>query len=395
MSTLSDETIEIVSATVPALEQHGEAIVARMYERLLADASIRAFFNMSHQTGDSAQHKALTGAILAYARHIREPQVLAATIERIAQKHVALKIEPEHYEAVANALLAAISDVLAQAATDDVLNAWGEAYWFLANVLIDREKRLYQDQTDSPGSWSGWRKFVITDKHAETAEIMSFTLRPEDGQPVLKHKPGQYLSFLIDTGAADGTTARRTYSISSAPNGTDYRITVKHETHGKVSGWLHNAAQVGTVLDVGAPAGEFFLDPASKSEIVLLSGGVGLTPMISMLEANAGGALPITFVHATRSQSHHAMKEISHRLATTSANFYEEPEPSQKADEPSYLKGRVDASWLATNTRPESADYYICGPSGFMKTTVSGLRSLGVTDDRLHYEFFGPATEAL
>ncbi|ASJ73816.1 NO-inducible flavohemoprotein [Granulosicoccus antarcticus] len=395
MSTLSESTIEIVSATVPALEQHGEAIVARMYGRLLADAGIRAFFNMSHQTGNSPQHKALTGAILAYARHIREPQVLAATIERIAQKHVALKIEPPHYEAVGGALLAAISDVLGEAASEEVLTAWGEAYWFLANVLIDREKDLYQDQAEAPGGWSGWRKFVIAEKHEETAEITSFILRPEDGAPVLRHKPGQYLSFLIDTGDADTGPVRRTYSISSAPNGSTYRITVKREAQGKVSGWLHNVAQQGTILDVGAPAGEFFLDPAQKSEIVLLSGGVGLTPMISMLEANGDGALPITYVHAARSRAHHAMKEVSSRLATNTANFYEEPDGEQISDEAASITGRVDTSWLAANTSPKTADYYVCGPSGFMKATISGLRSLGVSDDRLHYEFFGPASEAL
>ncbi len=250
---------------------------------------------MSHQTGDSPQHKALTGAILAYARHIREPQVLAATIERIAQKHVALRIEPGHYEAVANALLAAISDVLGEAASDDVLAAWGEAYWFLANVLIGREKDLYQDQAIAPGGWSGWRKFVIVDKHAETEEIVSFTIRPENGAPVLLHKPGQYLSLLIDMGEV--SPLRRTYSVSSAPNGREYRITVKREAQGKVSGWLHDVAQEGTDLDVGAPAGEFFLDPAQKSEIVLLSGGVGLTPMISMLVAMAPYPSPMCMQH--------------------------------------------------------------------------------------------------
>lgn len=394
MSTLSQTTIEIVSATVPALEMHGETIVARMYERLLADEGIRAFFNMSHQNGDSAQHKALTGAILAYARHIREPQVLAATIERIAQKHVALKIEPEHYEAVGTSLLAAISDVLGDAANDDVLTAWGEAYWFLANVLIGREKDLYQEQAVAPGGWSGWRKFTIAEKKAETADIMSFTLRPVDDAPVVLHKPGQYLTLLLDMDDAAGQL-RRTYSVSSAPNGHDYRITVKREPQGKVSGWLHDVASEGTMLDIGAPAGDFFLDPTHKSEIVLLSGGVGLTPMISMLEANSDGPLPITYIHAARNRAHHAMQETPWRLATKTAVFYEEPDTETLTGELPSIAGRVDTAWLATHTSPASADYYICGPLSFMKATIGGLRSLGVSDDRLHYEFFGPASEAI
>ena len=393
MQHLSDTTMDIVSATVPALEAHGEAIVARMYERLLQDAEIRSFFNMSHQSGNSPQHKALTGAILAYANNIREPQILASAIERIAQKHVALKIAPAHYEAVGTSLLAAISDVLGDAASPEVLDAWGEAYWFLAGVLIDREKSLYSDQATSPGGWSGWRDFVIAEKRAETDEITSFTLRPVDGEAVLQHRPGQYLTLLLNID--DGDSVRRTYSISSAPNGRDYRITIKREAQGRVSRWLHDVAQTGTELSVGAPAGDFFLDPDNKSEVVLLSGGVGLTPMISMLEANSGKALPITYVHAARSRAHHAMQDLPVQLATRSAVFYEELDGTEPASGNTVIQGRLDASWLAENTNTQSSDYYVCGPTGFMQATINGLRSIGVSDERLHYEFFGPATEAL
>lgn len=393
MQPLSETTMDIVSATVPALEVHGEAIVARMYERLLKDPDICQFFNMSHQKGSSPQHKALTGAILAYAHHIREPQVLAAAIERIAQKHVALKIEPPHYEAVGSCLLAAISDVLGEAASDEVLQAWGEAYWFLANVLIDRETALYEDQATQPGGWAGWREFVIATKQTEAAEISSFILRPVDGAPVPDHKPGQYLTLLLQL--ESGQSVRRTYSISSAPNGRDYRITVKRESRGTVSKWLHDVADTGTTLSVGAPAGDFFLDPENKSEIVLLSGGVGLTPMISMLEANSGTALPITYVHATRSPAHHAMKDLPQKLATRTAVFYEEMDQDAANDSGAVIHGRLDTPWLAANTNPESSDYYICGPVGFMQAAINGLRAIGVSDERLHYEFFGPATQAL
>ncbi|MGQ7847126.1 NO-inducible flavohemoprotein [Granulosicoccus sp. 3-233] len=393
MQPLSENTMNVVSATVPVLEIHGEAIVARMYERLLQDAGIRSFFNLSHQSGSAPQHKALTHAILAYARNIREPQVLTAAIERIAQKHVALKIEAAHYEAVGNSLLAAISDVLGEAASSEVLNAWGEAYWFLAGVLIEREQSVYDEQANLPGGWSGWRDFLITEKRAETSEITSFTLSPVDGAPVPAHRPGQYLTLLLCID--DAASIRRTYSISSAPNGRDFRITVKREAQGKASTWLHDVADTGTILSVGAPAGDFFLDPENTSEVVLLSGGVGLTPMISMLEANANRALPITYVHAARSRSHHAMQELPAQLATRSVVFYEEIDDTEAVDDNTVVHGRLDAQWLADNTHIQSSDYYICGPTGFMQATINGLRSIGVRDERLHYEFFGPASEAL
>ena len=139
---LSAETIAIVKSTAPALQIHGFAITTRMYERLFEDPKIKALFDQAAQISGE-QPKRLAGAILAYAKNVDNPAVLASAIERMASRHVATHVKPEHYPAVANALLPAIRDVLGDAATDAVLNAWGEAYWFLADVLIAREKELY------------------------------------------------------------------------------------------------------------------------------------------------------------------------------------------------------------------------------------------------------------
>ncbi|TMV48860.1 hypothetical protein FGG78_40290, partial [Thioclava sp. BHET1] len=144
--------------------------------------------------------------------------------------------------------------------------------------------------------WRGWRRFRIAAKTPETAEICSFRLVPVDGGPVLRHRPGQYLSFRFTP--TEGEEYRRNYSISCAPNGRDYRITVKREAGGRVSNWLHREAGVGTEVDVAPPAGEFFLDPAGKQEVVLLSAGVGLTPMVAILDTFGGGDLPLIHIHA-------------------------------------------------------------------------------------------------
>ncbi len=141
---LSPETIAIVKATVPALQSQGLAITQRMYQRLFENADIRALFDQSHHGEGGSQPKALAAAVLAYARNIGNPGVLSGAIERIANRHVSLNILPEHYPFVATALLAAIKDVLGGAATDEVMAAWAEAYWFLANVLKDREAALYR-----------------------------------------------------------------------------------------------------------------------------------------------------------------------------------------------------------------------------------------------------------
>lgn len=140
--TLSPETIAIVKSTAPALQKHGLEITTRMYQRLFVDPEIKALFDMAaHESG--AQPKRLAAAILAFAQNVDRLDALGAAVERMAARHVETHVLPEHYPAVADALLPAIKDVLGDAVDDAVLEAWGEAYWLLADVLINREKDLY------------------------------------------------------------------------------------------------------------------------------------------------------------------------------------------------------------------------------------------------------------
>jgi nitric oxide dioxygenase len=140
--TLSPQTIALVKATAPALIQHGVAITTRMYERLFVDPEIKALFDQAAQASGE-QPRRLAAAIVAFAQNVDNLPALAGAVECMASRHVATHVKPEHYPAVANALLPAIKDVLGDAATPEILNAWGEAYWFLADVLIAREQALY------------------------------------------------------------------------------------------------------------------------------------------------------------------------------------------------------------------------------------------------------------
>jgi len=140
---LSPETIAIVKSTAPALQRHGLAITNRMYERLFADAEIKALFDQAAQESGE-QPKRLAAAILAYAKNVDNLGALTQAVERMAQRHVDTGVKPEHYPAVATALLPAIKDVLGDAVDQRVLDAWGEAYWFLAHILIGKEKALCQ-----------------------------------------------------------------------------------------------------------------------------------------------------------------------------------------------------------------------------------------------------------
>ncbi|WP_448954966.1 NO-inducible flavohemoprotein [Labrys neptuniae] len=396
---LSAQTVALVKATVPALEAHGLDIVREMYSRMFRNPEIRDLFNQSHHGDAGSQPRALTGAILAYASNIDNLGALAPAVERIAQKHVGLQILPEHYPYVADALLGAIKAVLGDAATDEVLAAWGEAYWFLANILIAREGRIYTEQKDTLGGWNGWRDFRIEEVVRESSVIKSFILRPTDGKNVMTHKPGQYLTFWFDL--PGHPPIKRNYSISAAPNGETYRISVKREPHGLASGWLHDQV-AGTILRVAAPAGEFFLAHPPERPVVLLSGGVGLTPMVAMLEAQvaAGSHVPVHYIHGTHNRETHAMRAHVRTLASQGkavrvTDFHQTPLADEVAGSDYDVAGIITDDWLITNTPVGEADYYICGPRLFLRATVLTLSLAGVPSNRIHYEFFGPADELL
>jgi len=398
--TLSERTIALVKATVPALEVHGLDMVHEMYRRMFQNPEIRDLFNQSHHGDSGSQPRALASAILAYGANIDNLGALAPTVERIAQKHVGLQILPDHYPHVADALLGAIKHTLGDAATDEILGAWGEAYWFLANILIAREDRIYHELAEADGGWTGWRDFRVSEVIRESSVITSFILTPADGRAVIRHRPGQYLTFWLEI--PGHPPVKRNYSISNAPNGEFYRISVKREPQGLASGWLHDQAKLGTMLKVAPPAGEFFLAEQPERAVVLLSGGVGLTPMVAMLEtiAERHPHVPTWYVHGTHDRETHAMRDHVRRLADGRGpirvvDFHQTPLAGETAGQDYDYAGIITDDWLVANTPVSEADYYICGPRLFLRAAVSALSLAGVPSDRVHYEFFGPADELL
>lgn len=397
---LSDRTITLVKATVPALEAKGLEIVNEMYARMFRNPEIRDLFNQSHHGDSGSQSRALTGAILAYASNIDNLTALAPAVERITQKHVGLQIHPEHYPHVGEALLGAIKAVLGDAATEEILGAWGEAYWFLANILIAREERIYGAQKEAVGGWNGWRDFRVDAVVQESSVIKSFVLRPVDGAPVMAYKPGQYLTFWFEI--PGHPPVKRNYSISAAPNGATYRISVKREPQGLATGWLHDEVIAGSILKVAAPAGEFYLADHPQRPVVLLSGGVGLTPMIAMLEAlvESGTDVPVHYIHGTHDRETHAMRDHVRDLAARGrtvrvTNFHQTPLADEVEGRHYDRAGLITEDWLIETTAVGEADYYICGPRPFLRAAVSALSLAGVASDHIHYEFFGPADELL
>lgn len=397
---LSAKTIETVKATAPAVAANAEKITRHFYEIMFAgDPQVRAFFNQAHQHA-GGQQRALAGAICAYAANIDNLGVLGPAVEVIAQKHGSLGIQPEHYPIVGKHLLVAIKDVLGEAATEEILAAWGEAYGFLANILIGREKQIYAAQAATPGGWTGRRPFVVARKVPESEIITSFYLKPQDGGPLPPFAPGQYVTLHVEHPTTP--TSPRNYSLSDRPGRDYYRISVKREPGsppGLVSNYLHDRVDVGGVLQLGPPCGEFKLDVGSvRRPVVLISGGVGLTPMVSMLSALAHHKVdvPIHFIHGTRNSATHALGEEVRAIATERPNVrvhvrYSQPSPT---DSPAggawHEKGIVDVALLARLVPDRDADFYLCGPKPFMACIDQGLQDWGVSPERIHFEFFGP-----
>ncbi|KDO22440.1 hypothetical protein SPRG_12721 [Saprolegnia parasitica CBS 223.65] len=398
--TLSADTIRLVKATAPVVGEHGYAITSQMYSTMLpSDPKISALFNPTHQVvlpGESRARQpiALADAVAAYANNIDNLGALTAAVERIAHKHVSLEILPEHYDVVGTHLLAAIQTVLGDAATPEIVAAWAEAYGFLADVCIAREKAIRDEIGTQTGGWYGWRDFVVAKVVAESSEIKSFHLRPADDKPLVAFRPGQYVGVRFET---EHFTTQRNYSLSMAPRKDEYRITVKREgpaasgcPMGKISSYLHDDVHEGDTLQVSVPCGDFFLDVNDSTKpIVLLSGGVGITPLAAMVHdlLDKKVSNPILFVHAARSPAVEALRDELRARTSDNVSFvsvYGTPVDGER-------HGRLSAALLDEIIPNKDAHYYFCGPPGFMRNVRDiVLSQWHIPAAQVHYEFFGP-----
>lgn len=409
--SLTPKQVEIIRSTVPLLHQHGNKITTTFYDTLLTEVpDLNNVFNQANQR-NKHQAQALAGALYAYASHIDDLGVLCPAIEKICQKHANLYITAHQYKVVGKYLLCAMGDVLGATFTSEILDAWTAAYWQLANLMIKREEQLLQDAE----GWTGWRDFRIADKVKESAEITSFYLKPADGQKLPLYKPGQYISVRMDVPQFHYLQSRQ-YSLSDAPNSDYYRISIKREkglnvgqpdaeAHpGFISNIMHDSKSVGDVIKASHPAGEFFLDPENDSHvpIVLISAGVGLTPMISILNtlvSRKASFERISFIHGARTT---AVRAFGKHIRATAAQhwnvaasiFIKSPDMRTDIEGVDFHHGgrvRLDVMDRIKDLCLDSpeAKYFVCGPESFMGNVYRRLRDLGVEERRIRMEVFG------
>ena len=401
---LSNEHIQLVKSTVPLLEASGSAITDYFYNRLFThNPEAQNIFNMSNQASGK-QSFALFSAIAAYAKNLDNVEQLLSMVERIAQKHTSLNIQPEHYDLVGHHLIETLRELVPEQFTADIEEAWTVAYQALAAIFIAREGELYKQREVLKGGWKGGRQFKLVEKRIESELVKSLVFEPVDGGPVIDYQAGQYIGIEVQPKQSEFKEIRQ-YSLSDKANGESYRISVKREIVGKpgiVSNYLHDGLRLADEVTLYAPAGDFFLTK-TDAPVVLISAGVGLTPMQSMLETllaeqgskeesslQKSAQKKIHFLHACENSGQHSFKK---RLASLvqqnkvkALTWYK----SETLEQAGIHQGYMDLVSVEEQLPLALGDFYLCGPVAFMQFAKQQLVTLGVNDTRIHYEVFGP-----
>lgn len=382
---LTKQQIELVKATVPVLREHGVALTSHFYKRMLShNPELMQVFNMGHQRA-GFQQQALAGAVLAYAENIENLPALLGAVAHIANKHVSVGIRAEHYPIVGKHLIASIKEVLGDAATPELIDAWTAAYMQLADVLIGAEKAIYDKNAVAEGGWTGWRFFKVAEKSKQTDNVTSFKLVPVDNGKMPEVKAGQYISVRVFVKGQDLIQPRQ-YTVVKA-DATSLTIAVKKveavekSPAGMVSNTLHNDINEGDVVEVSFPVGEFNL-PEGNCELCLLSAGIGITPLFAMLKeaVQKDPTRKISFVHVCKNKEAIPFREelaLVVKEGNASFEVFETSEHGRPSED--FFKSLVS----------QGADYCICGPVPFMKLAASELVKNGVAENKIHAEKFG------
>lgn len=398
---LTDQQKNQIKATVPVLRAQGVTLTTYFYARMFRyNPELRNLFNQGNQQSQK-QPTALAMAVLAYAEAIDNPHLLQEAFLTIGHKHVSLAIQPEQYLIVGKHLLAAMAEVLQLSPDSTLLEAWAAAYNQLVSLMTNTEHQLYTQTIQKPGGWVGWRPFIVRRKVNESAEIASFYLYPADGGQVGDFLPGQYVSLRLFLPQLNLFQPRQ-YSLSQAPNGEYYRISVKRESgspdhpDGMISNRLHEYVQEGAMIELTAPAGRFTLQANRPGPVVFISGGIGQTPLLSMAEhlVTTDDQRTVIWVYGARNETVHAFREQvsgwSRQHPTFSCYYFYEQMPAGRQPQATLKRGRVEIHSLKQEVMVPNATYYLCGPEPFLRKQVADLIDLGVDPTAIQLEEFGP-----
>lgn len=391
---LSPASEAIVKATAAVVAEHAETITRTFYaDMFAAHPELLRVFNTANQAVGE-QPKALAASVVAYAVNLIDPDApdFTPVMQRIAHKHVSLGIKAQEYTIVGHHLMRAVGKVLGDAVTPEVAAAWDEVYWLFGCALIAEEAKLYALGGTDPEQ--PWRQYRVVERFEESDDIFSLVLAPVEGETP-RHATGQYVAIAVDL--PDGARQPRQYTISSGPRGDSLRVTIKRVTgdgapDGQVSNWLADHAQPGTILELSQPCGDLILEE-SDDPIVLVSAGIGITPVAAILEdlSRRQPDRTVRLFHADHSHDTHTFYPSLRRqvLAMADAraqNWYEE----DAENAPTLYPAKAGYMDLSEVELPENPIVFMCGPLPFMYAARNSLIARGVSPERIRYEVFGP-----
>jgi len=368
-TAMSEQTIATIKATAPVVAPVALQITQTFYNNLFeAHPELFSIFNRANMKS-GIQPVALADSVVAYASHIDQLNALVgfqgSPVDVICNKHCGLNIQPDHYPIVHDFLMGAVGEVLGDAVTPEIGSAWSEAVLFLAKVLIDTEEGMYAAAAQRSGGWVGFQPFEVTEVCDVTDAVKCFTFVPKVANGGIAFTPGQFLSIKVDPNG-DGLTAPRHYTITSSPGAPHLQCSVKRVEGGVVSSFMHDTLKPGDTVDLSPPFG-CFTPRASTSKAVLLSGGIGVTPMLSFAES-LGDKVALV-AHVDASPAAHAYAD---RFAGFPTLFKYASEGGSVAPEALFeeIAARLDGG-------PSAHEFYICGSPGFQNAMTTTLKASG------------------
>ena len=417
--------LDTVKATLPLVADSGTNFTKHFYRRMFREKPfLMNIFNQTNQALPSGQPKKLlkTVAVAAQAA-IETGELPGEAIEGICQKHASLNLSASHYEIVGENLLCTIQDLLTK--DPEVLSAWAALYEDIAKVFITREQELYDAMENTSGGWLGRRTFKLSKAEKLSDTISRFQFTPVDGGPTPTILPGQFTTVWVHVESPSGPYGtyseqprHYTLALPRDPNDADKTLSISVKKQGLVSKILHDAA-IGTTFDLSAPYGCFSLSGVERlwlddvdAPVVFISGGVGITPVLAMLE-NIYVTRPASWLHASENGSVHAYRDRLREIAAVRSGelqrrvWYNNPTeedgaPGGNETNPLmfnlakyHYSGFMDLPKQASDMSPEilrldneNTQYFMCGPPGFMDAQRKGLTTLGVDEKRIHWEGF-------
>ncbi|MBE2894763.1 globin domain-containing protein [Spirabiliibacterium falconis] len=378
---LDTQTREIIKATVPALEAYGTTITKTFYRNMFNEhPELLNIFNKTNQARGQ-QPTALATTVLAAAKHIDNLEAILDHVIQIGHKHRALEIHAEHYPIVGKHLLGAIKEVLGDAATPDILDAWAKAYGVIADAFIGVEQQMYDN-----AAWLGFQPFTVVEKRSVGQDIVEFTVKNDDLINNLTITAGQYITVQVQP-AGEQNLALRHYSLCAIDPQQGLKFAVKRDNQGEfkglVSNHLHDNVHVGDELKLSAPAGDFVLRQ-NDTPVVFISAGIGITPILAMLaeQIKYNADRPVLWLHSTRNAQTHAFQtEIATLLAQANVQFNDTVYTQDNA--------RIDSNYLR-KVIPPHADVYLCGSMEFMQAMTNQIKQLEQENIAIYFEPFGP-----